>query len=459
MMTEQQLKTLKKARILSQTIFLGLFVFIFIRSTDPFSNILNPFLRFDPLIFLTHLRLQLNIILPVIGLLLLTLILGRFFCGWVCPLGSLIDLFDFLFKRVRKLNLFSKVKIPSKRWLLYYPPSFIVLGGVLVTIFFKPPILQFFHPNVWLVRIFSLSNLGLFFLGLLTLFSIISRRFWCIYICPLGALYGIITKASIFKLSITECTQCGYCNSCPTEALQFEIKTVLHQQCILCFDFEYLCPAHGFKYGKLNREIDTSVDESRRSFLIHSSLIFGGLLFGTIPSLFDRTAKTNLIRPPGIVDEGKFVQRCLRCFQCVNSCPNDIIKITGLQAGFDSVFTPHLEFNEYGCDYYCQVCQEVCPNFAIPLQSLPEKQKSKIGLAFIDEELCVVFAEDTNCLVCEEFCPIPQKAIIVLEKKKQIKGKEMLLRYPKVVNDRCIGCGICEAKCPTSPKSITVSRI
>ena len=122
------------------------------------------------------------------------------------------------------------------------------------------------------------------------------------------------------------------------------------------------------------------------------------------------------------------------------------------------MFTPHLVFEEFGCDYNCQVCQLVCPNFAIPEQTLEEKQRAVIGIALIDEKRCVVFAEDTNCLVCEELCPVPEKAIKILEKTKLVNDEETILRYPIMDNDICIGCGICEANCPTTPHSITVKK-
>lgn len=121
-----------------------------------------------------------------------------------------------------------------------------------------------------------------------------------------------------------------------------------------------------------------------------------------------------------------------------------------MTAGIESLFTPHLEFNSLGCDYYCQVCQIVCPNSAIPLQTLAWKQKTHIGRAVINERRCVVYAEKLNCIVCEEMCPVPEKAIII--------RKTGELMYPLVVS-RCIGCGICEAYCPAAPKGITVQKL
>jgi polyferredoxin len=455
---KKRLKRIKTSRIISQVVFFGLFVFIFVRSLDPFSIITNPFLRFDPLIFLTHLSLQLKIILPVVGVLILTFIMGRFFCGWVCPLGAVIEGLDLLLRPLRKLKTFKRWSDFLKRWFLNTPPSWFILGAVIITLFFTPPILQFFHPNVWIIRMFSLSASGIAFAGFLFLCSSISRRLWCKYICPLGALYGIAAKGSLFKLSITKCSDCKRCDTCPMEAADYSAHHVYSHQCILCFDYEYRCPVEGFHF-KTRSTTGPLPDESRRRFLKAGVVAASGLVLGTVFSFFDKRVKTRLLRPPGVVNEPVFIERCLRCFQCVESCPNKIIKITGLEEGPGSLFTPHLEFQEYGCDYNCQVCQLVCPNFAIPMQSLQEKQLTKIGLASIDESLCLVYAEDTNCLVCEEFCPIPQKAIKFVEKEKSVNGEIIVLKYPVIYSTLCIGCGICEAVCPVTPKAIKVFKV
>lgn len=448
-------KTAKIVRIASQAVFFSVFLIVFLLSLDPFSATINPFLRFDPLIFLTNIKPDLLTVAPIVGIIILTLIVGRFFCGWVCPLGSIIDLVDLLMKPLRRKNPLSRKKLFSDGWLLVHPPSLLILGGLLVTVFFAPPVIQFFHPHVWIVRIFSLSTAGIIFLGFLVFLSSISRRFWCANLCPLGALYGLLGSASLLKLSITSCSRCGRCRNCPTGAARFEEMRVVEFRCIRCFDFEYLCPEDGFIYGRKK----VKYDQSRRDFIRYGTVFSIGLLSGALLSVADRPKKTGLLRPPGVVDEKQFIRRCIRCFQCVRSCPNDIIKITGLEAGWDSLGTPHIMFDDYGCDYYCHVCQEVCPNYAIPFQPLPVKQQAKIGLASIDKTLCVVYAKDTNCIVCEEFCPVPEKAVRLSQRTISRGGESIVLQYPEVIGDLCIGCGLCEASCPSSPRAITVSRI
>jgi len=457
-MRSRALKGLKIGRILSQALFFAAFLFIYFRSLDPFAALENPFLRFDPLIFLTNPEANLPVLAVVAGLIVLAAVLGRVFCGWICPLGGLIEAADFLLSPLRKRNPLALRRFPKRKALIRYPVSLLLLGVVLITVFTPAPVLQFLHPNVWIIRIVSLTTVGLVFLGLLILFSLFTRRLWCTYLCPLGALYGLLARIPLLRLKITACSSCGRCDRCPTEAANYADKQIMPHQCLLCFDYEATCPTEGFRFtlpraGKPGRQ--SAVLRSRRSFLKHGIQLVVGLAVGGLLTGIFRRRITELLRPPGVVDEARFVEKCLRCLQCVRSCPNQIIKITGEGYGFASLYTPHLEFRPYGCDYFCQVCQQVCPNRAIPLQTLVQKQSTPIGVARIDETACVVYKEQINCLVCEEVCPIPEKAIRYELADGSTAGGEPL-REPKMVPERCIGCGICEAKCPAEPVAIRV---
>jgi polyferredoxin len=473
-MLSRTLKHLKIGRIVSQALFFGLFLFVFIRSLDPFAALENPFLRFDPLIFLTNPEANLAVIAAVAALLFLAILLGRVFCGWICPLGSLIEALDFVLSPLRRRNPVALQHFPKRKLLVRYPASVLLLGAVLVTVFTPAPVLQFLHPNIWIIRIVSLTTLGLVFFGLLLLFSLFARRLWCTYLCPLGALYGLLARIPLFRLRISACNSCGRCDRCPTEAANYREREIMAHQCLVCFDYESECPTQGFRFSlpgvgsgqgapaaagtaPASRRTTAPPSPSRRSFLKHGvQLIAGFAVGGLLTGIgYLRRRVTNLLRPPGVVDEARFVENCLRCLQCVRSCPNQIIKITGGEHGFASLYTPHLEFRPYGCDYFCQVCQQVCPNRAIPLQSLEQKQSTPIGIARIDEKTCVVYKEKLNCLVCEEVCPVPEKAIRYDQTGERTADGEPL-REPKMVPEACIGCGICEAKCPAEPVAIRV---
>ncbi|MBE3132890.1 MAG: 4Fe-4S binding protein [Acidobacteria bacterium] len=112
-----------------------------------------------------------------------------------------------------------------------------------------PPLLPFLHPNVWIVRIFSLSGLGLGFLAFIVVTAAFARRLWCVYLCPLGALYGLLGSSSVFGLRMDGCSGCGRCNTCPMEAADYRGRVVLAHQCTLCFDYEERCPVEGFSFG------------------------------------------------------------------------------------------------------------------------------------------------------------------------------------------------------------------
>lgn len=468
-MTRRAAFVLKRARIASQVAFLGAFAYVFIRSRDPFAVVQNPFLSLDPLIFLTNPVTAPLVLAAVAGLLVLALLLGRVFCGWVCPMGSLVDLVDLALSPLRRINPARLDRWQGRKTLAQVPPSLAILAVAVVTVFLLPPVLPFVHPNVWIVRIFSLSWLGIGFLAFLAAAAFFGRRVWCVYLCPLGALYGLLGSVSVFGLRIRSCSQCGRCASCPMEAADAEARDVRGSQCTLCFDYEERCPVQGFAFGLRARTRHErrgeapSFDPSRRRFLAQAGMLAAGLaaggLLGAVRRLAGSGARTALLRPPGVTDEARFLQRCIRCLHCVQSCPTAIIRPAGLEAGAASLFTPRLDFAKAGCEYHCQVCQVVCPNAAIPLQALEQKQRAVIGLAAIDETTCVVFRDGKQCLVCEELCPVPEKAIIFETRSARTARGLVRLRYPSVVPARCIGCGICQANCPAQPVAITVRRL
>ncbi len=161
------------------------------------------------------------------------------------------------------------------------------------------------------------------------------------------------------------------------------------------------------------------------------------------------TAEPKLIRPPGSLAEKQFLSKCVKCGECMKVCITNGLQPTLLEAGLEGIWSPILVPRIGYCEYRCTLCGQVCPTGAIKKLELPEKEKTKIGLAMIDKGRCLPYAHATPCIVCQEVCPTPQKAIW-LEKAKVINkdGKVLNLNQPHVDLDLCIGCGLCEAKCP-----------
>jgi formate hydrogenlyase subunit 6/NADH:ubiquinone oxidoreductase subunit I len=155
----------------------------------------------------------------------------------------------------------------------------------------------------------------------------------------------------------------------------------------------------------------------------------------------------HLVRPPGATPD--FLQRCIRCSQCVKVCPTGALQPAGLQSGWEGLWSPVLVARLGYCDWNCNACGQVCPTGAIQPLELAQKRQTVIGTAYIDQNRCIPWADQRDCIVCQEMCPLPDKAIVLdeVEVADEGGGKRPLKR-PRVIRDKCIGCGICENRCP-----------
>jgi len=149
-------------------------------------------------------------------------------------------------------------------------------------------------------------------------------------------------------------------------------------------------------------------------------------------------------------------------------CPTNVIQPALLESGFEGLWTPFL-INKIGyCEYNCVLCSQVCPTGAIKPLTVEKKigkgpfQKPlKIGTAFYDRGRCLPWAMHTECIVCEEVCPVSPKAVWFKTVELELRnGKKKLLKLPHMEPELCIGCGICENKCPVHDRpAIRVSSI
>jgi formate hydrogenlyase subunit 6/NADH:ubiquinone oxidoreductase subunit I len=141
-------------------------------------------------------------------------------------------------------------------------------------------------------------------------------------------------------------------------------------------------------------------------------------------------------------------------------CPTTALQPSLMEAGLEGLWTPHMVPRLGYCDYGCNACGQICPSGAIPLLELAEKREAKIGTAVIDHNLCLPWAHGIMCIVCEEMCPKPDKAIHLEEAEVvNAQGETVIVQRPYVLEDVCIGCGICENRCPVvGEAAITVRR-
>jgi len=312
-----------------------------------------------------------------------------------------------------------------------------------------------YFPHSFLILAFFLCICGA---------ALIKERLWCRMLCPLGALYALVARFSLLRRVIQGCVQCKRCKSaCRMGAIRDDADYA-KGECILCMDCVYECPPHITKF--VFKQCSTAKVEARQNdrgggpgisranfiFLVISSILGLGASFGKRTSA--GTPRVNVIRPPGSLKEERFVDRCVRCGNCMKVCPTNGLQPVMLESGIEGMWTPRLVPEIGYCEYNCTLCGNVCPTGAIPRLALEAKKKMRLGLAEIDRSICIPWAHGKTCIVCEEHCPISNKAIKL---DRSGTGSAQISR-PYVDMTLCIGCGICQAKCPVRPvRAIGVS--
>lgn len=489
---------MQNLRRLSQAVFLLLFLFLFIQTEskgqDELGYPVRLFLDFDPLVFVTTILSAHDVAVAFylsLIMIVLTLLLGRVFCGWACPLGTLNNMVGALRK--------PRAAPPHAHW---YRIKYYVLAFLLFSSLFTLQLVGIMDPLSLLIRSFSVSVFPLFNYGVRSVFdgiyqsapqaavhiseqvysllkktvlafqqphyiqstligiiffailalNLYERRFWCKYLCPLGALLGLLSRYSLLRRSVSEgCTECGACASvCQGNASPDTKGGWRSTECYYCWNCDDICPHNAVSFGFPGRKEAAAMDLGRRQ-VITSALtgIVSVPLLRTGPFSREGFSTPRLIRPPGSLEEGEFLRRCVKCGECMKVCITNGLQPTFLEAGLEGIWSPILVPRIGYCEYRCTLCGQVCPTGAIKRLPLEEKAKVKIGIAMIDKGRCLPYAHSTPCIVCEEVCPTPKKAIWFEQARvKDREGKERQLKQPRVDLELCIGCGICETKCP-----------
>lgn len=422
-------------------------------------------------------------------ILLLTLALGRAWCGWLCPLGTVLDLVCFQRARGNRPRL-----LPHWRGVKYFVLFVILLAALLanqtamildpITILTRSlatvtmpalnlvvtlvertlyPFPLFRGPLDIMASIlrgailpyrqaFFQANvlIALLFVGILSL-NWVAERFWCRYLCPLGGLLALVSKVSWLRRAVGPgCNRCRYCARDCTMGTTDPARDFVSDpgECILCLACLAACPQQGNSFqGHWGLGEWRDYDPSRRRVLAALGLSVASVaLLRTEPSAW--RDHPHLLRPPGARD-ADFLAKCIRCGKCMKVCPTFGLQPSLLEGGLEGLWTPVLIPRLGYCDYSCNECGQVCPSGAIPPLGLEEKREVVIGHAYIDRSRCIPWVGNRNCIVCEEMCPVPQKAVKLEEVESEDEwGEPMILLRPWVRHDLCIGCGICEYQCP-----------
>lgn len=482
----RKLLSLRNVRRIYAASFGSLFVLLlFLTSFTRMKGYeLSLFLELDPLVaiasFFTSWTVYKGLILSLF-IIIGTLLLGRFFCSWICPMGILNQICGTIFNKLRKSD---SIALNSYRPI--YRIKYYILAALFTVAIFGSLQTGLLDPIPFLTRAFTISvfpaiNQGgnwlylkqpLFnggtLLGLIFLAMILANRFlprfWCRSICPLGALLGLLSFAPLVRIrrDVELCNDCKKCLShchgaCDPHA------SLRVSECHLCMNCIEDCPEGAIHYGlaKPPSSSHMQIDVNRRRLI--ESVVAGAAIFPIMRSTINSKSSNqhSVIRPPGSIAEQDFLRRCIKCGECMKVCPTNAIQPALLEAGFEGIWTPIL-INKIGyCEYNCVLCSRVCPTGAISPLTIDKKiggasgnRALKIGTAFYDRGRCLPWAMNIECIVCEEVCPTSPKAIWFETVEVTLRnGTTIKMKRPFIDPNLCTGCGICENKCPVRDKA------
>ncbi len=484
-----------------QLLSLGLFLYLLAGAAWPAGKTFLPpdfYLRLDPLATLIiplSAREFIYRLIPGLALLGVTALLGRFFCGHFCPFGITLDLFGRLKGSVKTTGPKSPLGRASSnlKYLVLTAMTAGALAGynlgfwgspiALITrfyaLFLEPALaaagnsaLDLGRPLLESMGIEGASYLSfqtrafdsllfiITFFGLVFFLEWRSPRFWCRVLCPAGALLALISLKPLWRRRVDGCVNCGLCaRRCPASALRADGRTCSYRESLTCQRCVEVCPAGAvnFKYSRPAQSAGPAEPAepagpwvfppiSRRAFLGSAAAGLGLSL--AFPLVSARASAPTPVRPPGAMPEPDFLNRCLRCGQCLKACPSNALAPGGFSMGLATIFSPYLLARRGPCEPDCHRCGQVCPTGAVLDLPLAEKRWAKMGTARVLKESCLAWAEDRRCVVCQEVCPY---AAIDL-------GQEghHTVPVPLVDAARCYGCGYCEFHCPVEKTAIVV---
>lgn len=434
----------------------------------------------------------------VIGLVVLTLVLGRVYCSVICPLGVMQDFFAWLGRRGKKRrNKYSYS--PAISWLRYGMLGLFVIalvaGVSAIYTLIEPysaygriasnilaPVYAWcnnllagyaeksgsyaFYETEIIMRSITLI-VAVVTLVALFILSWRNGRTYCNTICPVGTVLGFLSKYSWLKpvIDTSKCNGCGLCGRrCKAACIDTKNHEIDYSRCVACMYCIDNCHQHAISYKHLKpakgdvkdtKEETRKTDNGRRTFITgvgavvataavkaQDKVVDGGL--AVIEDKKIPVRKTRIV-PPGAISLRHFSQHCTACQLCVSVCPTKVLRPS---TDLKTFMQPESSYELGFCRPECTKCSEVCPDGAIVKITEAQKAATQIGHAVWVKENCLPLTKGVSCGNCARKCPVGAITMVAYDPNDPESPK-----IPVVNDERCIGCGACENLCPSRPFS------
>lgn len=342
---------------------------------------------------------------------LATLLLGRFFCDAMCPLGIVQSFVNWICHprtHVRRVC----TRLPETRTQRIVRWSVVAVCVLLGACGYMGLVTMIVPISIFGKAVALWWPGAVIFALVITLAMIGNGRWWCNWICPFGTVFTLIAKVTPCKNKVGK--GCQHCRKC-------------------------------FKSGEavsspLQKGDDSasSLETTRRETLkgvavlaVADKLVDGGFAEVSLPGRPDRGTP---VLPPGAGDRSAFYMKCASCQLCIANCPG---KCLTQSTDLKTFGQPVMDFRRGYCLSECSKCGEICPELAIRKLQTVQRPNVHMGEAVWKKDLCVRTTEWDQCTACVRKCPV--------------RAIHLVQGFPVVDRQKCIGCGACEHVCPARP--------
>lgn len=445
------------------------------------------------------------------AVLVATLLFGRVYCSWLCPLGIMQDIVH----RLRHPRGMKRARYtPNHVWVRVFFAGAALLsfacGATLILAALDPytsAALAFGTLRKLLLAAPAGAEVGAGWLGIGLIGVCLAvplgmaawrGRLYCNTVCPVGALLGLLARVAPFapRLHADSCRRCGSClRRCKAHAIDIRNSCVDRTRCVGCYDCLAVCP-HGALSLRPRRAArpsssadEPAADPTRRAMLGVGALTLASALL-PLPVRGEENAEVAgnaddapPILPPGAGENReRFLSVCTGCGLCIANCPTGVLRPSLTAHGWNGFLKPYLSIAPAAvdgltegryCRYDCTLCSSLCPTGALTPLSLAEKQRTRIATAQQHPARCIPWQTGYGCGHCAEACPTGaltlRTATVPLHEhpeactacrrcvrvcpagaislRPHATPEQPDRRIAVVDYNKCIGCGACAAAC------------